>query len=125
MNISPKVLSVAMLSLALMPFAAFSQEGDDGAASEKRPEITREERRAAWDNLSEEEKQAKRDQLRSRREEMRAKWESMTPEEREAKKADMQKRMESMTPEQREAMQQRRQQGGKHKGQGGKRKTGN
>lgn len=129
MNISPKVLSVAMLSLALMPFAAISQEGDDGAASEKRPEITREERRAAWDNLSEEEKQAKRDQLRSRREEMRAKWESMTPEEREAKKADMQKRMESMTPEQREAMQQRRQQrgqqGGKHKGQGGKKKTGN
>jgi len=103
-----------MLSLALLPHSAQSQESDEGATPEQRPEMTREERRAAWEKLSEEEKQAKREQMRARREQMRAKWESMTPEEREAKRAEMRKRMESMTPEQREAMRQRRgQRGGK------------
>jgi len=117
---SSRILITSLLSLALLPFAAYSQESDDGAAPDKRPEITREERRAAWENLSDEEKEAKREQMRARREEMRARWENMTPEEREAKRAEMRKRMESMTPEQREQMRKRMGQhgnrGGKHEG---------
>jgi Spy/CpxP family protein refolding chaperone len=125
-NKTAKILVISMLSLALIPLGASSQDSDEGVAPDKRPEMTNEERRAAWDNLSDEEKQARREQVRSRREEMRAKWESMTPEEREAKRAERQKRMESMTPEQREAMQQRRQQRGQSGGkrQGGKKNQG-
>lgn len=115
-----RILAVSVLAIALLPFAAYSQESDEGATPEKRPDMTREERRAAWQNLSEEEKAAKREQMRARREEMRAKWESMTPEEREAKRAEMRKRMESMTPEEREAMRQRREQRGQHGNRGAK-----
>lgn len=113
-----RILLVSMLSVALLPFAAQSEQSDEGAAPEKRPGTTHEERRAAWENLSEEEKQAKREQMRARREEMRARWEDMTPEERETKRAEMRKSMESMTPEQREAIRRRRghhgQRGRKH-----------
>ncbi len=126
MNKTAKILVISMLSLALIPLGASSQDSDEGAMPDKRPEMTNEERRAAWDNLSDEEKQARREQMRSRREEMRAKWESMTPEEREAKRVERQKRIDSMTPEQREAMQQRRQQRGQSGGkrQGGKKNQG-
>lgn len=116
-----KILAVSMLSLALLPFVAHSDEGDEGATAEKRPEMTREERRAAWENLSEEEKQAKREQRQAKREQRRAEWQALTPEEREAKRAEMRQRMESMTPEQREAMQKRRQQrSGQQQNHGGK-----
>ena len=87
MKLTAKILAVSTVSLALMPLSAFSQDSDDGAAPEKRPKMSQEERRAAWDNLSDEEKQAKREQMQARREDMRARWESMTPEERAAKKA--------------------------------------
>jgi len=125
-NKTAKILVISMLSLALIPLGASSQDSDEGATADKRPEMTNEERRAAWDNLSDEEKQVRREQMRSRREEMRAKWESMTPEEREAMRAERQKRIDSMTPEQREAMQQRRQQRGQSGGkrQGGKKNQG-
>ena len=112
-----EILAVSMLSLVLLPFAAYSDENDEGAAPEKRPQMTREERRAAWEGLSEEEKQAKREQMRGKREQKRAEWEAMTPEERDAKRAEMHRRYEAMTPEQQEAVKQRRQQRGK---QGGK-----
>ena len=125
-NKSAKIFVISMLSLALIPLSASSQDSDEGATPDKRPEMTNEERRAAWDNLSDEEKQARREQMRSRREEMRAKWETMTPEERAAMRAERQKRIDSMTPEQREAMQQRRQQRGQSGGkrQGGKKNQG-
>jgi hypothetical protein len=118
-----RILLVSMLSLALLPFAAYAGENDDGATSAKRPEMTREERRAAWEKLSDEEKEVKREQMRARREEMRARWENATPEEREEMRAEIRKRMESMTPEQREAMRKRRAHrgGGKH---GGKKDQG-
>ncbi len=123
-----RILAISILSLALLPFVAHADENEDGASPENRPEMTREERRAAWENLSEEEKQAKREQMRARRDQRRAEWDALTPEERDAKRAEMKKRMESMTPEQREAMKKRRmnrgQRGGKHKKQDGNRDQG-
>jgi len=44
----------------------------------------REEMRARWNELSEEEKEARREAMRAHREERRAMWESMSPEERAA-----------------------------------------
>ena len=44
----------------------------------------REEMRAHWNALSDEEKEAKREAMRAHREERRAMWESMSPEERAA-----------------------------------------
>jgi Spy/CpxP family protein refolding chaperone len=111
-RIPARMLVVSMLSLAVLPFAAYSEQSDEGASPERRTEMTLEERRAAWENLSEEEKQAKREQMRARRDQRRAEWEAMTPEEREAKRAERRRRMESMTPEQREAMRKRFEQRG-------------
>ena len=115
---SAKILTASLLSLMLLPFAANSEDNEQGASSKQRTEMAREERRAAWDGLSEEEKQAKREQMRAKREQKRAEWESMTPEQREAKRAEMREKWDSMTPEQQEAMKQRRQQRGQR---GGKR----
>jgi hypothetical protein len=99
---------ILTLSIVLLPFAAFAQESDQGASSADRPEMTREERRAAWESLSEEEKQAKREEMRARREKARAEWEAMTPEERDAKRAEMKAKWDAMTPEQRAAIKERR-----------------
>lgn len=123
-----RILAVSMLSLALLPFVVHSGESDDGASPGKRPEMMREERRAAWDSLSEEEKQVKREKMRAKREQRRAEWEALPPEEREAKREEMRRRMEAMSPEEREAMKQRRQQrgiyGDKGKHHGGKKDPG-
>ena len=116
-----RILAASAVCLSLLPLAVFSQESDQGAASEQGRDMTREERRAAWESLSEEEKQAKRQELRAKREQRRAEWEAMTPEEREAKRevrrAEMRAKWEAMTPEQREAAKkmrkQRRHRGGK------------
>lgn len=112
-----RILITSMLSAMLLPQTAISQESDQGAAPGKRDEMTREERRAAWEGMSEEEKQAIRDRMRTNREQKRAEWEALTPEEREAKRAEMRKKFDAMTPEQQEALkkkrQQRAQQGGK------------
>lgn len=123
-----RMLLFSMLILVLLPVAAHSDEGDDGASSDSRSEMTREERRAAWESLSEEEKQAKRERMRAKREQRRAEWEALSPEERDVKRAEMKKRMEAMTPEEREAMKQRRQRrgqyGGKDEHHGGKKDQG-
>lgn len=116
MNKTAKTMITLILSLALLPIVAVSEQTDPGASSDQRSEMTPEQRRAAWESLSEEEKQAKREEMRARREQKRAEWEAMTPEERDAKRAEMRKKWESMTPEQREAMKQRRKRvGGKGK----------
>lgn len=99
---------LAVLAISLLPLTVIAQDSDEGASSENRPEMTREERRAAWEALSEEEKQARREELRARRAQARAEWEAMTPEEREAKRAEMQAKWDSMTPEQRKAVNDRR-----------------
>ncbi len=111
------ILITIMLSAMLLPQSAISQESDQGAAPGYRDEMTREQRRVAWEGMSEDEKQAIRDKMQSRRDRKRAEWEALTPEEREAKRAEMRKKFDAMTPEQQEALkkkrQQRAQQGGK------------
>jgi len=108
-----KILAALALCVSLLPLAVYSQENDEGAASEQGREMTREEHRAAWESLSEEEKQAKREERRAKRELRRAQWETMTPEERDVKRAEMRAKREAMTPEQREAMKKRRKQRGR------------
>ena len=120
-----RILITSMLSVMLLPQTAISQESDRGAAPGMRDEMTREERRAAWEGKSEEEKQAIRDRMRANQEQKRAVWEALTPEERKAKRAEMRKKFDAMTPEQQEALKnnrrQRAQQGGKKRQrQGGK-----
>ena len=105
-----RILAASAVCLSLLPLAVFSQESDQGAASEQGREMTREEHRAAWESLSKEEKQAKREELRAKREQRRAEWKAMTPEEREAKRAEMRAKREAMTPEQREAAKKMRKQ---------------
>ena len=123
-----RILAVSILSLTLLPFVAHADAHKDGASRENRPEMTREERRAAWESLSDEEKQAKREQMRAKRDQRRAEWDAMTPEERDARRAERNKRMESMTPEQREAMKKRHknrgQRGGIDKNRGEKKGQG-
>lgn len=114
-----KNLAALALCLCLLPLAVYSQKSDQGAASEQGRQVTREERRAAWESLSEAEKQAKREEHRARRELRRAQWEAMTPEERDVKRAEMRAKWEAMTPEQREAMQERRKQRGDRGGRPG------
>lgn len=116
MRKSAKILTASLLSLLLLPYVANSEEGDQGASPEQRGDMSREERKAAWDALSEEEKQARRDQARAKREQRRAEWEAMTPEQQEAKRAEMQKKWDAMTPEQQEAMKERRKQRGRSGG---------
>ena len=111
-----RLVSLASVPRRMLQLAgALPGSDDDGASPAKRPEMTREERHTAWQSLSEEEKQAKREKMRAKREQRRAEWEALSPEEREAKRAEMRRRMEAMTPEEREAMKQRRQ----HRGQRG------
>jgi Spy/CpxP family protein refolding chaperone len=110
----PHALCVLVLSL---PFMAGAQTLEELGA------LDPEERRAFWQGLSEEEREAKvaewrakldsmspeqkdamREMLAARREELRARWDEMSPEEREALRARMRERAEKMSPEEREAM---------------------
>lgn len=117
MNTALKTAVLAALALVVMPMPVYSAEEGEADAAEKRAHMTPEERRAAWETLSDEEKQAIREKMRDRREQRRAEWEAMTPEEREAKREEMRKRMESMTPEQREAMRKRMERRRRHQPQ--------
>ncbi len=113
-NKTTRILITLTLSLTLLPIAANSDQIEQGAISEQRSEMSREERRSAWESLSKEEKHAKREQMRAQREQRRAEWEALTPEEREAKRAKMHEKWEAMTPEQREATKKRRKKRGQH-----------
>ena len=81
---------------------------------------SREERRAQWESMSDEQRDAKRAEMRER-------WNSMSDEQRAEKKAQMRKRYENASPEERaqmqERMQNRRGHGG-HEGQRGGDGTG-
>lgn len=82
--------------------------------------LTPEERRAYWDGMSEQERQAKRDQWHAERqamsdeeraatrEQMRARWDSMSEEERQPKREQMRAHRDSMSEEQRRAMREER-----------------
>ena len=101
-------------------------------------DLTADERRARWDSMSQEERQALMEQRRvefeamtpeereafrrehhAQREERRARFEAMSPEEREAIRQERRSRWESMTPEQRDQVRQRMQRrDGRHQGRG-------
>jgi hypothetical protein len=82
--------------------------------------LTPEERRAYWDGMSEQERQAKRDQWHAERqamsdeernamrEKMRARRDSMSDEERRAAREQMRVHRDSMSDEQRRAMREER-----------------
>ncbi|MFQ6004226.1 MAG: hypothetical protein ACE5OQ_01875 [Woeseia sp.] len=105
-----RILAISALCVLLLPFAAYPNESDDGVSPVRPSQMTREQRRAVWESLSEQEKQAKREEWRAKREQKRAEWEAMTPEEREAKRAELRKKWESLTAEERDAIKERRKQ---------------
>ena len=94
---------LATSAILLLPVAVTAQESGSESAQGQRGNMTREQRRDAWNNMSE----AEREQVRERRRnnpEARGRMRSMSPEQRD----EMRKRFESMSPEQREEMRQRR-----------------
>lgn len=118
MPIPRRTIVAATLAVILYPWLSRAQEHDDAETKSMR-DMTPEERRAAWDALSEEEKQALREKRQAAIEKRRAEWEAMTPEQRKAKREEMRERMRNMTPEERAAIRERRQRAAKHKGNPG------
>lgn len=118
MPIPRRTIVTATLAIILFPWLSTAQEDNDSESKSMR-DMTPEERQAAWDALSEEEKQALRDKRQAAMEKRRAEWEAMTPEERKAKREEMRERMRNMTPEERAAIRERRQRASKHKRQPG------
>jgi len=105
--------SLIVLSLLIVFLSApqgRTQEADP--AAESGPPLMRgmspDERRAAYEALSEEDKQIVRKRQRAARDQQRAEWEAMTPEEREVRREEMRTRAEKLTPEQREAVREAR-----------------
>ena len=95
--------------------------GADAMTDEER-QAARQERRAQWENMSEEERQAAR-------EERRAKWDSMSDEEKQAarerraqhkeqRREAMRERWEGMSEEERQAAREKMQERRGHKGKG-------
>jgi len=103
-----KALLASILALLLVAAVSMAQEGAE-SAPESLHDMTPEQRRAAFEAMTEAEKQAARQKQRAAREKRRAEWQAMTPEERQAAREEMRARIEAMTPEQREAMRERRQ----------------
>lgn len=114
-------------ALLAMPFAAQAQSLSDFH------DLSPEEKRAYWDSLSEQERQAKREEWRAereamsdeeraamhaermaKREEMRARWNALSDDEKQARRDAMRAhreerraRWESMSPEERAAVRER------------------
>ena len=91
-------------------FALMSASGyalSDEVEDDELSEMTREERREAWEDMSEEEHNAIREQMRERARVRREEYEAMTPEERAARREEMRERFEGMSPEERQAMRER------------------
>lgn len=110
----PRALYVIALSLPAMTSAQTLEELGSLGPEERRAywqslsEDEREAKVAEWraglDAMSPEQKDAMRAMLMARREELRARWDEMSEEEREATRARMRERAEKMSPEEREAM---------------------
>lgn len=96
----------ATLALILFPCLSKAQEEDESAGKPMR-DMSPEERRAAFEVMSEEEKEALREKRRAAMEKRRAEWQAMSPEERQAKREEMRERMRNMTPEERAAIRER------------------
>lgn len=91
--------SMTLLAAACGP--ALGQDDDDAGEWQ---DMTPDERREAWEGMSEEERDAVRERMRRRREELR----SMTPEEREKLREEYRRRFEALPPEEQEAIRERR-----------------
>lgn len=125
---SPRFLALALFSVMFaLPFAAQAQSLSDFH------NLGPEEKRAYWDSLSEQEREAKREQWQAerdamsdeeraamhaertaRREEMRARWNALSDEEKQARRDAMRAHREerraiweSMSPEERAAIRER------------------
>ena len=89
MQILNNVISGSIIALVLVSSVSLAQEESESAA-EAAPQTMRgmsaEERRAAFELLSDEEKQAVRKRRREVREKQRAEWQAMTPTTREPKR---------------------------------------
>ena len=108
---STTVTCAMVLAFFLLPSDSLAQESKvetNQEAVKPLRDMTPEERRAAIDAMSDEEREAFREKNRAAMEIRRAEWQAMTPEERQAKRQEMQERREAMTPQEREAMRQRR-----------------
>ncbi len=110
---------LALLSVTLIiALPAAAQDASDDLGENPFEGMSREQRREAFDKLSEAERDQIRERIRNKpggmrtmtpeqREQMRRRFESMTPEQRDQFRDRMQKRRESMTPDQREQMRER------------------
>jgi len=99
----------AILAAVLMPQVSLGQDQtESGAGPESMRGMTADERRTAYEALSEEEQQAVRKRRREARDQQRAEWQKMTPEERAARLEEVRARAEELTPEQRDAIRERR-----------------
>lgn len=112
-------LFVSLCAAMLLAVPAMAQEPSDDTLQGDRGNTTREQRREAWNNMSDAERDQVREKMRNNPQ-ARERIKSMTPEQRDA----MRERFQSMTPEQREQMRQRHQ-SGKQGGERGSRQQDN
>ena len=108
---STTVTCAMVLAFFLLPSDSLAQESTaetNQEAAKPLRDMTPEERRAAIDAMSDEEREAFREKNRAAMEIRRAEWQALTPKERQAKRQEMQERRDAMTPQEREAMRQRR-----------------
>ena len=107
MYLSKSLIFVSLLTLFLGATQALAQEEQAAPAAESGPPLMRgmslEEQQAAFEALSEEDKQIVRKRRRDARDKQRAEWEAMTPEEREVRREEVRARAADLTPEQKEA----------------------
>lgn len=126
-------ISILMAMLAMAPLSGIAQDDtlpDWGS-------MTPDERRDAWESLSEAERQAIRNRFTSEsrrmtpeerkavRERVRERWDSMTPEQREAAKQKMREKLDSMSSEECEAFRERRRNRGARGERAGQRSRNN
>jgi len=99
------LIILSLLTVFLGASQGRAQEAEP--AAESGPPLMRgmspEERRAAYEALSEEDQQIVRKRQRAARDQQRTEWEAMTQEEREVWREEMRARVAKLTPEQREA----------------------
>lgn len=98
--------AVLFLSLVFSVPALAQEEPvpDDETGPPSMRGMSPEQRRAAFEALSEDDKEIVRKRRREARAQQRAEWEAMTPEEREVRRAEVQKKAAELTPEQRAAV---------------------
>lgn len=126
---------ISLTALLTMAVPVFSQEVADELGQNPFEGMTQEQRREAYDNMSDAEREQIREQLRNNPDGIRKRLESMTPEQREnmrrrfdslspEQRQEARERFESMTPEQREQLRERfESHGGRGQRGGGRQQT--